>query len=68
MRAEPDDLLVIYNYACALYLNEQYEEANVQLAKIISEDLQRDSEELEKMLKPVLEKMAQSESESEKAA
>ena len=36
--------------------------------KIISEDLQRDSEELEKKLKPVLEKMAQSESESEKAA
>ncbi len=41
MRAEPDDLLVIYNYACALYLNEQYEEANVQLAKIISEDIER---------------------------
>ena len=35
----PDDMLVVYNYACALYLNEEYEKATDCLNVIIGKGL-----------------------------
>ena len=35
MQLEPNDVLVMYNYAVALYSNEKYLEAIVQLNRIL---------------------------------
>ena len=35
MRLEPNDVLVVYNYAVALYSNEKFSEAIVQLNRIL---------------------------------
>ena len=39
MRLEPNDVLVVYNYAVALYSNEKFSEAIVQLNRILKREI-----------------------------